>query len=66
LRIEVLVLVAALLCGGCAVGTYYNSRVAAVAGFILSFLGLLFLLPIAAFAGVRGTVATFKLRRAGK
>ena len=59
-------LVFALLCAGCAVGTYFNSRVAAVAGFVLSFPGLVALWPLSAFAGVRGTFATSRFRRASK
>jgi TIR domain len=49
---------------GCCAGTYFNSRVASVIGFALTinpWLLLIFPLPLAAFAGVRGTFATARL-----
>jgi TIR domain len=51
---------AAAAFAGCCVGTYFNSRVAAVIGFVLTinpWTLVLFPLPLAAFAGVRGTFA---------
>lgn len=55
---------AAAAFAGCCVGTYFNSRVAAVIGFVLTinpWTLVLFPLPLAAFAGVRGTFAAARL-----
>jgi len=49
---------------GCCAGTYFNSRLAAVIGFVLTinpWTLVIFPLPLAAFAGVRGTFATARL-----
>jgi len=55
---------AAAAFAGCCAGTYSNSRLAAVIGFVLTlnpWTLVIFPLPLAAFAGVRGTFAMARL-----
>jgi hypothetical protein len=54
-------LLAAAGSGVCAFGTSRNSRVAAIIGFVLSFLALVLLGPLFAFAAVKGASATRRL-----
>jgi hypothetical protein len=58
--------VIAAVLGGCAVGTYRNSRLAAIVGFVLSLIGFIYLLPLVTYAGVRGAFAAARLRRAAR